>query len=109
MDGLYFDGSPEPNSFYYNLIQEERKKAKENGYQFITLDCDTPDEFYDMLLSLQKYGEDNIKVFATSKEGNYEVFVNTEVDIDDKNGPSIEADAKKKSKKEKEALLKNKK
>ena len=106
MDGLYFDGSPEPNNFYYDLIVREKKKAKKHGKTFVMPDVKNSDEFYEALYDMEKYTNENVKMFETSKEGEYEVFVHDLVDIDDRNGPSIEADAKKKSKKEKEELLK---
>ena len=106
MDGLYFDGSPEPNNFYYDLIMREKAKAKKRKQVFVMPNVKNADEFYDSLYEMEKFTENNVKMFETSKEGNYEIHVHDEVDIDDRNGPSIEADAKKKSKKEKEALMK---
>ena len=108
MDGLYFDGSPEPNNFYYDLIMREKRRAKKHGQTFVMPNVHDQEEFYDALYEMEKYTNENAKMYETSKEGEYEIFVHDEVDIDDRNGPSIEADAKKKSKKEKEEILKKK-
>ena len=58
---------------------------------------------------MQKYANDNITLSGTSIEGSYDLVINEEIDIDDSNAPSIEPDAKKKNKAEKEALEKERK
>jgi hypothetical protein len=104
MDGLYFDGSPEPNNFYYDLIMREKKKAESKGQVFVMPTVVGQDDYYDALYAMEKFTNANCKMFETSKEGEYEVIIHDEDNIDERTGPSIEADAKKKSKKEKEML-----
>ena len=41
-----------------------------------------------------------MKIYGTSRSGNYDVVVQDAVDLDDGGAPSIDADAKKKTKKE---------
>ncbi len=106
MSSLYFDDSVEPSDFYYNLAQELKAKYKKKGVKYITFEYDNPEEFYKALVSFSKYADENTVVSGTSREGNYDIEISEEVDIDSEDAPSIVADAKKKKKSEKEALRK---
>ena len=106
MSSLYFDDSVEPSDFYYNLVQELKAKYKKKGVKYITFEYDNPEEFYKALVSFSKYADENTVVSGTSREGNYDIEISEEVDIDSEDAPSIVADAKKKKKSEKEALRK---
>lgn len=107
--GLYFDDSPEPDEFYYNLVKELSEKYKKKGVNYITLEYDNPEDFYNALVSLEKFSNDNVTISSTSRTGNYDIVVKDEVDLDDGGAPSIDADAKKKTKKEKEEEAKRQK
>lgn len=106
MNSLYFDDSPEPSEFYYNLVNELKEKYKKQGVHYITFEYDNPEEFYKALVSFDKFADENITISGTSRKGTYDIVVNEEVDIDSADAPSIVADAKKKKKSEKEALKK---
>ena len=43
MDGLYFDGSPEPDDFMWVFHKAVNEVAKNRGIQMITIDFDTND------------------------------------------------------------------
>ena len=107
--GLYFDDSPEPDEFYYNLVQRLIEKYKKEGKHYITIEYDNPEDFYNALTSLDKFANDNTKICGTSRANKYEIVINEDVDLDDGGAPSIDADAKKKTKKEKEEEAKRQK
>lgn len=99
IDGLYFDPSDEPDDFYFNLVQDLKEKAKENGQIYITCEYDNPNDFYNGMSALKKYTEENIVVSGTSREGTYELVINEDSDMDDQTKPQTVALAKKKKKK----------
>ena len=106
MSSLYFDDSMEPSDFYYKLTEELRKKYEAKGVKYITFEYDSPEEFYNALISFSKFADKDTSVYGTSRAGTYDLIVSKEVDIDSADAPSIVADAKKKKKSEKEALKK---
>jgi hypothetical protein len=106
MKSFYFDDSLEPSDFYYRLAEDLKAEYKKKGVKYITFQYDTPEEFYNALTSFQKYANDSVKIYGTSRAGVYEIEYCDEVDIDSDDAPSIVADAKKKKKSEKEALRK---
>ena len=83
MDGLYFDSKPEEYSFYYDMMPELKEKAKKNGMHFIGCEFNHVDDFYDALRSLDKYAQDNVSVYGTSREGIYDLIIQDETDIDE--------------------------
>lgn len=98
IDGLYFDPSPEPNDFYFNLIKDIEKKYKKEGKIFIRCEFDDPNEYYNALYSMNKFSEDNIKIYGTSRENQYELIVNESNDMDDPNAHTTVALQKKRKK-----------
>lgn len=106
MDSLFFDDSPEPDRFYYDTMMYEMEKARSEGKTCITFEFDTPEEFYDAITSMNHFVDDSITVSGTSREGAYEMVLNDSVDLDDSSAPSIDRDAKKKTKAEKEEAAK---
>lgn len=82
IDGLYFDGSDEPFDFYYNLVQDLKAYYKEHGKKYITFSFDDKKEFYKMLYALEQFTNDNIMAYGTSREGQMEMVIEEEVDID---------------------------
>lgn len=107
--GLYFDNSEEPNEFYYNLMLYLKEKCKKKDIKFVTCEFDTKEDFYNTLMEFQKFTNDNVHVYGTSKTGTYDLVINEEVDLDDESAPNIDKDMKKKNKKEREELMKRRK
>lgn len=91
------------------MVKELSEKYKKKGIHYITLEYDNPEDFYNALTSLDKFSNDNVTIYSTSKVGNYEVVVQDSVDLDNGDAPSIDSDAKKKTKKEKEEEAKRQK
>jgi hypothetical protein len=107
IDGLYFDPSDEPDEFYFNLIQDLKKKTSEEGKIFITCEYDNPRDFYNGLTKLKEFSDDNITISATSREGVYDIVINEDSDMDDQTKPQTVALAKKKKKKPEEETEEN--
>jgi hypothetical protein len=78
MNGLYFDDDNEPDDFGYRLNKDLEDIFKEKGVQFIKLDFDNKDDYYNALVSMQKFTNDNINVSGTSREGHYEIVVDSD-------------------------------
>ena len=97
--GLYFDDSDEPDEFYYNLIHDESKRNKNHHITTVACDFDNARDFYDTLEKLQKFANDNVTVYGTSRANRYEMIINEKSDMDDPTQPSTVALAKKKKKK----------
>jgi hypothetical protein len=108
MDSLFFDDSPEPDRFYYDTMMYEMDKAKMEGKTCVGFEFATPDEFYEAVMSMNKFTDDSIVVSGTSREGAYEMILTEAVDLDDDSAPSIDRDAKKKTKAEKEEAARQK-
>lgn len=86
MDGLYFDGSPEPDDFmwvFHNAVQEV---AKNRGIQMITINFDSKEDYYNALDDLQGFTEENVAITTTSKESDTSISIIKEptVDLDEK-------------------------
>lgn len=108
MKTLYFDDSPEPDEFYFELMKDIVRKYREKGKKVIGFEFEDKEDFYNSLYALNKIEHENIEISAISREGTYDIVLHDEVDLDDESAPSIEADAKKKKKSEKEEMRKKK-
>jgi hypothetical protein len=95
--GLYFDDSDEKDNFMYEFQKDLEQISKAMNITYIKLDYDSEQDFYDGLMRIQRYIQDNVKVYGTSREGHYEVVI--EEEKDDSDETTIESsEAKKKSK-----------
>ena len=102
IDGLYFDSSNEPDGFFYKLTKDIEKRCESNpSIKYTKCQCSNQEDFYRSLDECNKFMNDNIKVYGTSKEGTYDLIINEEGDIDDLSKPQTIALAKKKRKKPK--------
>lgn len=100
IDGLHFNPDDEPCSFYYDIISDLSKRYEKNNIKYIKCEFDNPKDFYNAITDMQKFCDENIHVYGTSREGVYEMIINEEHDIDDTTKPSTVALAKKKKKKQ---------
>ena len=83
IDGLYFDSSEEPDSFYYELVKDLEKKFEGTGVRYIHAECDSPEEYYNILKAMEKYANENVKMYGTSKEGVYDFVIHEDIDMDE--------------------------
>ena len=84
MDGLYFDGSPEPDNFMWVFHQAVNEVAKNQGIKVITLDFDTKEDFYHALEDLQGYTDDKVRLSTTSKEDDLSIIIEPDINLDDR-------------------------
>lgn len=84
MDGLYFDGSPEPNDFTWIFHQAVTAVAKEQGIHLITLDFDNQEDYYNALNELQGFTDSNVRVSTSSKADDRSIIIEPAVDLDDR-------------------------
>ena len=99
IDGLYFDPSDEPDDFYYSIMNDLKEKYKDKHINYISCEFDNPQDFYEALHDMEKYCDENISIYGTSREGVYEMVINEDSDMDDQTKPQTVALAKKKKKK----------
>lgn len=86
MEGFYFDNSEEPDDFAFKLSKDLERIFKEKGIEYIKFDFESKDDYFNAIMSLNKYVEENVRVSGTSREGHYEIIVDENVDaLDDTN------------------------
>lgn len=83
MEGLYFDNSNEPDDFLFKLNKDLEEIYKKKNINFIKLDFENKDDYYNTLLAMQKFTSDNINVSGTSREGHYEIVIDNEESDDE--------------------------
>lgn len=89
IDGLYFDPSDEPDDFFYNLSKDLEDRFKKNKkISYIQCKFNNPKDYYNALSAMEKYCDDNIEIYGTSREHQYELIINESSDIDDNTKPS---------------------
>lgn len=101
IDGLYFNGSNEKDNFTFEFQKDLAEIEKQCGIQYIKMDFDSENDFYNALMDMQKYTDDNTKFYGTSKDGHYEVVIESEKSDDDEDETPTTATPKRKKKKSK--------
>ena len=99
IDGLYFDGSNEKDNFTYEFQKDLAEISKDMGIQYIKMDFDSENDFYTALMEMQQYATDNTKLYGTSKDGHYEVVIESEKSDDDDEDEETTTTTKRKKKK----------
>lgn len=84
MDGLYFDGSPEPDDFMWVFHNAVKEVAKNRGIKMITLEFDNKEDYYNALDELQGFTDDRVRVSTTSKTNDTSIIIEPEMDLDEK-------------------------
>ena len=101
INGLYFDDSEEKDDFMYEFQKDLAEIEKKNGIRYIKMDFDSSNDFYDMMMKLQKFEDEQIKIYATSRAGHYEVVIEPEDGDDSDDKPSLSTTVTKRSRKKK--------
>ena len=98
IDGLYFDGSNEKDNFTYEFQKDLAEIEKQHGIQYIKMDFDSENDFYNALMDMQKYISENTSLYGTSKNGHYEVVIESEKSDDDDEEEEVTTSKRKKKK-----------
>ena len=100
IDGLYFNGSDEKDNFTFEFQKDLAEIEKQNGIQYIKMDFDSENDFYNTLMEMQQYAKDNVTLYGTSKDGHFEVVIETEKSDDDEEVKPTTTSKRKKKKSE---------
>jgi hypothetical protein len=84
MDGLYFDGSPEPNDFTWIFHNAVKAVAEKQGINLITIDFDTKEDYYHALNELQGFTDQNVRVLTSSKSNDQSIIIEPSIDLDER-------------------------
>ena len=84
MDGLCFDGSPEPDNFMWLFHNAVKEVAKKRGITLITMNFDTKEDYYNALDELQGFADDRVKITTTSKADDKSISIEPMIDLDEK-------------------------
>ena len=104
IDGLYFDGSDEKNNFTYEFQKDLAEIEKQQGIEYIKIDFDSENDFYNALMEMQAYARDNVSFYGTSKSGHFEVVIESEKSDDDDEEETPTVTTKRKKKKSEEEV-----
>ena len=99
IDGLYFNASNEKDNFMYEFQKDLAEVQAQHGIQYIKMDFDSENDFYNTLMKMQQYSKDNVSFYGTSKAGHYEVVVESEKSDDDEEEEENTTTSKRKKKK----------
>ena len=84
MDGLYFDGSPEPDDFMWIFHNAVKEVAENRGIKMITIDFDNKEDYYHALDDLQGFTDDRVRICGTSKANDTSIIIEPDRDLDEK-------------------------
>ncbi len=81
MESLYFDDKGEPDDVLFEFMEDIKNVLKKKGMNEITIEFDTPEEYYAVVNNLRHFAENDIQVFGTSKDEIALTFVQEEETI----------------------------
>jgi hypothetical protein len=84
MDGLYFDGSPEPNDFTWVFHQAVKAVAEQQGVKLIMVDFDTKEDYYHALNELQGFVDTRVRISTSSKSEDQSIIIEPDIDLDER-------------------------
>lgn len=85
IEGLYFNNSKEPDDVMYNLKQDISRIMKEEGVEYIEIQCETKEDYYKIIDSLVDFNKDAITVSGVSKK-EFNIIIESVEDIDAEEG-----------------------
>lgn len=85
IEGLYFNNSKEPDDVMYNLKRDISRIMKEEGVEYIEIQCETKEDYYKIIDSLVDFNKDAITVSGVSKK-EFNIIIESVEDIDAEEG-----------------------
>lgn len=83
IDGLYFNSDDEPNDFLYRLNKDIERISLKDGIKYIKIDCESSNDYLNILQELAKYRNTNVGVYGTSRDNHFEIVLENETEIGD--------------------------
>lgn len=78
INGLYFDDSKEPDEVFFEFMQDAKELAESEGLTYLSVDFDSPEEYYKFVDAAKDYTDDNLNIYITSETDKYGVVISTE-------------------------------
>lgn len=88
MDGLYFDGSDEPDDFKFDFKEAINEIVKRKDVDHITLEFETREDYYKMMNMLRTWNDTNISAYSSSLEDDNTIVILEEEDLDERESTS---------------------
>lgn len=84
MDGLYFDGSPEPDDFIFDFRKAVLSVAEGNaGVHKLILNFSDKEDYYKAMNEMRNFCDERISITSTSREDDTTIIVENDVDLDE--------------------------
>ena len=84
MDGLYFDGSPEPDNFIFDFHKAVLEVAKKQGVEKVILNFSDKEDYYYAMNEMRNFTDDHLKITSTSRADDTTIVVEADVDLDER-------------------------
>lgn len=81
MNSLHFEEQGEPDETLFELMEDIKRVLKRRGLNEITIEFDTPEEYYAIVNHLKHFAENDIQVYGTSKDEIALTFIQEEETI----------------------------
>lgn len=88
---MYFNDSKEPDDVLYQLRQDIARIMKEEGVEYIQVNCETKEDYYRLIDSLVDFNKESLKISGTSKK-ELNIIIENEEDIDEEGSGDAESD-----------------
>lgn len=81
IESLYFDDHGEPDDVLFEFMEDVKNVLAKKGMNEITIEFDTPEEYYAVINNLRHFAENDIQVYASSRDEIALTFVQEEETI----------------------------
>lgn len=85
MDGLYFDGSPEPDNFRFEFQKAVLAVAEKEGVEKVILNFSDKDDYYAAMNEMRNFVDERVKITSTSRADDTTIVIEEKVNLDEKN------------------------
>lgn len=65
------------------MIQDLDKQFADKGIRYIHAEYDNPDDMYNALKAMEKFTNENVTMYGTSREGCYDFIIHEDIDMDE--------------------------
>lgn len=79
LDSLYFNEDKEPDNFRYNFREDIAAIMRQEGVEYIDIQCNNKTDFYSALRQMEEFTDLNVKAYGSSTE-NYTIVIDNKKD-----------------------------